>query len=247
MNMKKKSILLTILLTSLALMSACGTVFTGKTTNPQERTNVSIDSSQDNIQGDTQRGTLVEALKDALFNRAENYDKQTFNGEASNDLPGNDQSTNSHDINDIQTPVSNAKVTYTIPDEFIENGENTGLYYNSDYPTDTSNINVIHLEKDTDSLALEADTYKQLVEDVYLTQYKSDVDIDISTFKKFTLDGYDALLIKTSYNFGGVDLVQQQITVQIGESTTTITCTQAGDHDWEEIFAGVIDSVHVEE
>ena len=249
--MPKKSLLLTVLLTGLILMSACGAENAEKAAGSQETTNVAIDNSQDATQGGTQKGTLEDALKEALLNDAEGEDDQTVDNGTSQNQSGKtqssyNQSSSNQDIDNINTPVTNAKVIYTIPEEYIETGVNTDFYYNTNFPVDSSNINVVYIPQVSGTFDMDEDTYKQMIEDEFLTQFNLDVDMDILSFKKVTIDGYDALKTTMSYTYNGIDFVQYQITVQVGESTTTVTCTQVNDNDWEDTFIGVIDSVHVE-
>ena len=134
------------------------------------------------------------------------------------------------------------RLRYEIPEEFVE--QTKGFFY---APDDRSSINVLTAEHDTATFQYTEESFCQTVELFYREYYDLQVDVNCTEFTKTTINGYNALIIRLSYDVMGVALEQVQCAVETQKDTvTTITMSQPAGAGWMDAFERVLDSLRVE-
>ncbi|MCM1105157.1 MAG: serine/threonine protein kinase [Clostridium sp.] len=145
-----------------------------------------------------------------------------------------------------QIQESNApQMRYEIPDGFVE--VEKGFFCAPDYPSDTSNINVMTAKNDTVTFQYTEELFCYALESLLDEYYDMQVDVECTEFTKTTINGYNALIIRIKYDLQGVALEQIQCSVETEKDTvTTITMSQPAGSGWADAFDRVLDSIYIE-
>lgn len=134
---------------------------------------------------------------------------------------------------------------YDLPEGFTELTD--GMYYSPDFPNDYANINIITTEHDTLTFQYTEETFCEAVEELYHTEFGLQVEIDCSEFTRTTVNGCNALIIRTSYVLEDVAIEQIQYSVETQkDKVTTVTFTQYAGGGWTEEFNKVLDTMRIE-
>ncbi len=170
-------------------------------------------------------------------------------GDASLDTPSVDDEPDSDEPDDYDTSdFGDSVINYTYPYGWTaeELSDYNVIYYNPNYPTDGSNINLIITQPDP---TLKNYSQSEFEETFLSTLQNTDlagIDISFDYFEKGTLDGYDTLYFEASYDYMGIAMVQYQYYIVVpGDCTYILTFTQAGDNNWTPEFDEMIDSIYI--
>ena len=139
-------------------------------------------------------------------------------------------------------------INYTYPYGWTEElvGDYGAVYYNPNYPSDGSNINLIITQPDTT-----LKNYSQAeFEEVFLESLQSTdlagVDISVDYFDHDYIDGYDTVFFEVSYDYMGVSMIQSQCYIVVpNDCTYILTFTQAGGNDWSAEFNEMLNSIYI--
>lgn len=136
-------------------------------------------------------------------------------------------------------------VSFSIEDVGSEENLEQVRYVNVNYPEDLSNICFERKNADVKMALLTADIVKKQTEDIYKTVYLEDIEVDVNSFKRESIDEYDAILVSTEYTVNDIKVVRKECTVTIGDYDYSVTYTDAHENAWEEVFEKSIDTIHV--
>ena len=123
------------------------------------------------------------------------------------------------------------------PEGFLVSEENTSVFLSPNYPTDSSNINVIKTPNSVDFSSYTAESYAALLEAYLLKELGQEVDVTVSTFERID-DFYGFPAIVTVYELGaqGSSMTQLQLLVQ-ADADYAFTFTDATPNSlWMEAF-----------
>ena len=229
--MKKRLLIITLVLSLVFVLSSCGLrdVVGEK------------DDSGKNDTAQTDNDSSVESILPDDSSQ-DDTDSDTSDGPPTVTVEPDD------DTDDDTSEFGDSVINYTSPYGWTseELSDYSVIYYNPNYPTDGSNINLIVTLPDTTLKNYSQEQFEEVFLDTLQGTDLAGIDISFDYFEKGTLDGYDTLYFEASYDYMGVPMVQYQYYIVVpGDCTYILTFTQAGDNNWTAEFADMIDSIYI--
>lgn len=148
---------------------------------------------------------------------------------------------------DTDVTYAPAELTCTIPQGFVDNGENEGLYVHKSYPSDISTINHVISEGETDLSAWSAQSFKEQLEQDYYDSYGDQVTISVVQNDKIKVDGRPGIRILLQFEFKGVPYEQLMYVFYNGTETHYVYYTQEQGGKWMDAFVESGESIHFKE
>lgn len=150
-------------------------------------------------------------------------------------------STDDWDSDVVYAP---ADLTCVIPQGFVDNGENQGLYIHKSYPKDISTINHVISEGEEDISTWSAENFKEQLEQDYYDSYGDEVNIQIVQNDKIKVDGRPGLRLLLEFEFKGVSYEQLMYVFYNGTETHYVYFTQEKGNKWMDAFVESGESIH---
>ncbi len=158
--------------------------------------------------------------------------------------------------------------TFILPEDYQSSSE-AGMFVNSHYPLDASNITFQEtaLHEETEGMTnaekaasttgatvqagdnmqeLSKESYEKMMAQQYAMVYGTAVSYQVSSFENITVDGFPGYRIEASWKDASQNIDQTVIMILSADKTYTITWSQAEDDLHTEDFAESQASVHVQ-
>lgn len=137
-----------------------------------------------------------------------------------------------------------ADLSCSLPKGFKALDGEEGIYVYKTYPKDISTISYVISENDEDITQMSAEEYKKILEDDFLDTYGDEVAVNITSYKRISVDKRNGLKIRLSYEFKGVEYEQLNYVFYNGDESHIMSYTQEADAGWMEDFEASGDSLH---
>ena len=127
---------------------------------------------------------------------------------------------------------------YTPPEGFFADSNNETLYYAPNYPTDSSNINMLVAASDT-ALAMKlytSDMLKMTLDQSLSDAFNTTVAIEFDQFEYTEVAGQPALHMVFHYTVSEIDIVTAQYVINAGDSSCTLALAQMPGSEWLDAF-----------
>ena len=158
--------------------------------------------------------------------------------------------------------------SFVISPEFVPGGEK-GLFINKNHPMESSSIKYDFYDNGLDviltnrqkaqlaeagttlgvtdeTMSLTKGIYQETTAAAYNKQYGQNVNFDVSSFDKITIDGYPGYKIYATFKAGEEETVHQRVYMILSRYRTfTISMQRAEDDDCESFFDECASSIHV--
>lgn len=135
-------------------------------------------------------------------------------------------------------------ITFEVPEGFEASLDVPGLYIPKRYPIDASNLVYNELDADYTLQMMDEGYFEELVEQKFLSQYGSAIDVDITEYSHIKIDGVPAIRVMAEYDLDGNHVTSLMIIIN-GSRTYTLTYTMTHDYDRMELFEASVASIHV--
>ena len=135
-------------------------------------------------------------------------------------------------------------ITFEVPEGFEASPDVPGLYIPKRYPIDASNLVYNELDADYTLQMMDEGYFEELVEQKFLSQYGSAIDVDITEYSHIKIDGVPAIRVMAEYDLDGNHVTSLMIIIN-GSRTYTLTYTMTHDYDRMELFEASVASIHV--
>lgn len=145
---------------------------------------------------------------------------------------------------DTDVTYGPADLLCTLPQGFVDNGENEGLYVHKSYPTDISTISHVISEGEEDLSTWSAENFIEQLEQDYYDSYGDQVDITIVQNDKIKVDGRPGIRILMQFEFKEVSYEQLMYVFYNGTETHYVYYTQEQNGKWMDAFVESGESIH---
>lgn len=135
-------------------------------------------------------------------------------------------------------------ITFEAPEGFEASPDVPGLYVPKRYPIDASNLVYSELDADYTLQMMDEGYFEDLVEQRFLAQYGSPIDVNITEYQHIRIDGVPAIRIMTEYDLEDNHVTSLMIIIN-GSKTYTLTYTMTHDYDRMDLFEASVESIHV--
>ncbi len=140
--------------------------------------------------------------------------------------------------------VATTGITFEIPEGFEADPDHEGMYVGGRYPIDASNMVYTASAADYTLQLMDKDYFEELVEAGFAAQYGTPIDVKITEYESYAVDGVPALRIKAEYDLEDNHMPSLMIIIN-GSETYTVVYTQNQDYDRMEQFEASAASIHV--
>lgn len=152
--------------------------------------------------------------------------------------------------NDMDTSVvDGAKATkgcsFAVPEDFTELEDVPGMYVTERYPIDASTIYYVEMDKDISLQLMTEESFIEQTENNFKGAYGMDVEVELESFERTTIDGYPAFRIVCSYVLDGVRMKQLEYVIN-ADTSYVITYSQTDDYDRVEEFEVSASTIQLE-
>ncbi len=140
-----------------------------------------------------------------------------------------------------------AELICSLPKNFVESGEEAGLFVHKSFPEDISTISHVIAEDGEDISQIEQEEFLEMLKADYLENYGDDIDITFSKYKKINIDGRPGISVKMKFEFKSIMFEQLVVMLYNGEESHVITYTQEKGNKWMDIFEKSAESIEFRE
>ena len=141
--------------------------------------------------------------------------------------------------------VNSTSCVFDLPDGFAESDDTPHMYITGKYPDDPSNIFCLTEPSEAGMQMLDADRFRNMVEDAYEEKFGELVDVVINEFTELFMDRYRTFRIKCSYDISGVHMSQLEYIINAEQSYVIIYTTADDDSRMSE-FEKSAETIRVE-
>lgn len=138
-----------------------------------------------------------------------------------------------------------AEISCSIPNGFVMDDEEPGLYLHKSYPKDISSISYVVSESEEDVSEIKLEDYRAMLEDDFLEVYGDEVLVSITQYDKIEVDKRPGLKVKLHYEFKGVVYEQLIYMIYNGDESHILSFTQEKDGKWMEKFEECGESIRL--
>ena len=157
-------------------------------------------------------------------------------GEVSGDTSG---TTSQEEVNERELSIDG--ITLTLPEGWKTQGGTTLTFYPSNYPEDSSNIDIQSIEHTAKFGLINQEDYISALEKS-LRVVDKEIEVTTDIFEQTQVAGKDALKIKLHYTLSGITITQTQYAVK-ADRLYWIALTEENEEKWNDTFEEVISSI----
>ena len=136
-------------------------------------------------------------------------------------------------------------ITFEVPEGYEASPDRPGMYVPKRYPIDASNMVYSEFDADYTLQMMDEAYFEQMVEQNFAMAYGTDIDVNITEYTPYTIDGVPSIRVKAEYDLDGNHVTSLMIIVN-GSKTYTVVYTQTHDYDRMELFEASAASIHVQ-
>ncbi|MBD5522093.1 MAG: hypothetical protein HDR03_12895 [Lachnospiraceae bacterium] len=148
------------------------------------------------------------------------------------------------DTSVVTNPIETKGCTFVPPEGFEEVPDMEGMYVNKHYPIDVSTVYYTEKEMDISLQLMTEDTFTDHMKDELERMYDSEVEINVDTFEKITIDDLPAFKILCSYSYEDVKITQLEYIINADKSYIIIY-SQTDDYDKMEEFKASAETIQI--
>lgn len=145
----------------------------------------------------------------------------------------------------VNTVYEPAEISCSIPNGFVMDEEEPGLYLHKSYPKDISSISYVVSESEEDVSEIKLQDYRAMLEADFLEVYGDEVLVSITQYDEIEVDKRPGLKVKLHYEFKGVVYEQLIYMIYNGDESHILSFTQEKDGKWMEKFEECGESIRL--
>ncbi|MBO4900872.1 MAG: hypothetical protein J5509_11345 [Lachnospiraceae bacterium] len=136
-------------------------------------------------------------------------------------------------------------ITFEIPEGYEASPDTPGMYIPKRFPIDASNMVYSEFDADYTLQMMDEAYFEQMVEQNFTAAFGTAIDVNITEYQPYTIDGVPAIRIKAEYDLDGNHVTSLMIIIN-GSKTYTVVYTQTHDYDRMDLFEASAASIHVQ-